>query len=64
MKKSDKQADPFLTVFNAITDPALLIDSAGLVLQVNSAFEKELGFKSKDIIGKDSFKVKLFSTEL
>ncbi len=62
-KKKSKTESPVLAVFNAMPDPALLMDISGTILHVTPPFEKFLELKQKDIIGGNILKAGFFPKE-
>ncbi|MFO8010189.1 MAG: PAS domain S-box protein [Dehalococcoidia bacterium] len=53
MKRKLTGAKSIITMLNAIPDPAFLVNSDGVVLDVNSSFERVVGLKRKQVVGKD-----------
>ncbi|MFO8009440.1 MAG: PAS domain-containing protein, partial [Dehalococcoidia bacterium] len=53
MKRKLTGAKSIITMLNAIPDPAFLVNSDGVVLDVNSSFERIVGLKRKQVVGKD-----------
>ncbi|MFO8101201.1 MAG: PAS domain S-box protein [Dehalococcoidia bacterium] len=62
-KKKSKAESPVIAVFNAIPDPALIIDSNGVILHVTSALEQLLELKQKDIKGENALKAEFLPKE-
>ncbi len=62
-KKKSKTESPVLAVFNAMPDPALIMDISGTILHVTPPFEKFLELKQKDIIGGNILKAGFFPKE-
>ncbi len=64
MKKRGKRQGLFETIFDAMPDPAILVDNQGIVLNTSTSFEKVFGFKKSEAMDKSLSGLEFLPEEL